>query len=305
MKRRDFIKNSSLCAIAISTSGFVFRKGKQYTGDCETTTDILGPYYRPGSPVRNNFLVNGETENIVQLSGIIKHKDCITPYKNAKIELWHCSNAGEYDNNSKEYKYRGTTFSDITGKYTFKTVLPVPYDAGDGQMRPAHFHLMITAPGYHSLITQLYFTGDPFIKDDICASNSAASRRILNVESLKNGLKKVSYDVSMSPKLNISLPSLNKLIGIYIDELDSSKRTEFFKHNNALWKKNEVFGNIYDYLGDNNFSYNGIINRNFLAHFDIMPDKSVKLTQTITAKNGNKHIFIGYKDKISFKNQVV
>ena len=77
---------------------------KQYTGDCETTTDLLVTFYRPGNRIRNNFLVNGETKNIVQLSGIIMHKDCITPYINVKIELWHCSYAGENDNNSQDYK---------------------------------------------------------------------------------------------------------------------------------------------------------------------------------------------------------
>ena len=50
-------------------------------------TDLLFTFYRPGNRIRNNFLVNGETKNIVQLSGIIMHKDCITPYINVKIEL--------------------------------------------------------------------------------------------------------------------------------------------------------------------------------------------------------------------------
>ena len=91
MQRRSFIRNTALGAIAISTPGFIYFNGKQYVGDCETTSDILGPFYRPNSPVRNNFIVKGQPGTPVELSGIIKHDDCITPYKNAKVELWHCS----------------------------------------------------------------------------------------------------------------------------------------------------------------------------------------------------------------------
>src|ERR1700690_2300625 len=84
MQRRSFIRNTALGAIAISTPGFIYFNGKQYVGDCETTSDILGPFYRPNSPVRNNFIIKGEPGTPVELSGIIKHDDCTTPYKKAK-----------------------------------------------------------------------------------------------------------------------------------------------------------------------------------------------------------------------------
>jgi catechol 1,2-dioxygenase len=138
MQRRNFIKNTSLCAVAVSTTGFISFDGIRYVGDCETTTDVLGPFYRADSPIRNNLIVKGEEGELVELSGIIKHKDCATPYKNAKIELWHCNSKGVYDNTSNEYLYRGTTYSDDKGRYSFKTVLPVPYDLGNST-RPAHF----------------------------------------------------------------------------------------------------------------------------------------------------------------------
>jgi protocatechuate 3,4-dioxygenase beta subunit len=77
--------------------------GEKYVGDCETTTDILGPFYRPDSPVRNNLILEGQTGNPVELSGLIRHKDCTTPYKNAKIELWHCDSKGIYDNHSPAF----------------------------------------------------------------------------------------------------------------------------------------------------------------------------------------------------------
>src|SRR5687767_6245515 len=86
MQRRNFIKNTALCAMAVSTSGFIRFNGTNYEGDCETTTDILGPFYRPDAPVRNNLLVKNATGQEVILNGIVKHKDCIRPLNNACVE---------------------------------------------------------------------------------------------------------------------------------------------------------------------------------------------------------------------------
>ena len=86
MHRRNFIKDATFSAVAVSAFGFIRFDGDHYVGDCETTSDILGPFYRPGSPVRNNLVIKGEPGEIVELTGMIKHKDCVTPYKNAKIE---------------------------------------------------------------------------------------------------------------------------------------------------------------------------------------------------------------------------
>jgi len=50
MKRRLFLKNTAISAVAISAYGLVSFSGDQFVGDCETTSDILGPFYRPDSP---------------------------------------------------------------------------------------------------------------------------------------------------------------------------------------------------------------------------------------------------------------
>lgn len=139
MDRRIFLRNTALCAFSVSAYGYVRFDGKHYVADCETTTDILGPFYRPGSPLRNELALYNEPGDLVELSGTIRHNDCSTPYKNAKIELWHCNSKGEYDNSSSEFRYRGTTFSDEKGQYSFLTNLPVPYHDTPKHIRPAHF----------------------------------------------------------------------------------------------------------------------------------------------------------------------
>jgi catechol 1,2-dioxygenase len=102
-------------------------------------------------------------------------------------------------------------------------------------MRPAHFHLMITAEGYQPLVTQLYFSGDTYITTDLSSSSPAAKRRILEVQTLTDKTKKVLFNVSLSDTLAVEPAAIDRLIGIYID--DQNKETEFFKKNNVLWRK--------------------------------------------------------------------
>tara|TARA_R110001606_G_scaffold118170_8_gene248461 strand:- start:902 stop:1798 length:897 start_codon:yes stop_codon:yes gene_type:complete len=298
MKRRTFINNSALFAIAISTSGFIKFDGYTYIGDCETTTDILGPFYRPNSPLRNNLSIIGELGEPIELVGTINHNDCRTPYTNAKIELWHCDGKGVYDNISPDYRYRGTAYSDLNGNYAFKTVLPVPYDIGDGTFRPAHFHLMISAAGYQPLVTQLYFVGDEYLDKDESSSSPSAKKRILNVEQLAGRSKKVAFDVNMSENLSPESAAIDKLIGAYTDDKKLLKK-EFFNKDNALWVKNELFGDYFNYLGDNTFTPPGVDSgRNLRYQFEILSVNTTRLTISELDHNGNKQVQVLTKEKV-------
>lgn len=298
MQRRTFIKNTALCAVAVSASGFIRLQGNGYVGDCETTSDILGPFYRPDSPVRNNLVVPGASGQLLQLSGIIKHRDCVTPYKNAKIEIWHCDEKGVYDNESEAFLYRGTTYCDDKGRYSFNTILPVPYDIGNGNYRPAHFHIMITAAGYQPLVTQLYFVGDNNISKDPSASSPLAKRRILEIETLKDGTKKVLYDVSMSQSLAADAAAIDKLTGTYTNEKDSSKKMELFKKNDVLWVKNDLFGENLDYTGNNTFEFGGMPAGMYgKLQFSIMDSGTVKLLYSFLEENKIKHTEVYMKEK--------
>jgi catechol 1,2-dioxygenase len=281
MERRAFIKNTAFFAVAVSAYGFINFDGNGYVGDCETTTDILGPFYRPGSPVRKNLVIKEESGDPIKLSGIIRHKDCVTPYQNAKIELWHCDGKGIYDNTSAEYRYRGTTYSDENGHYSFNTIFPVPYEVGEGRSRPAHFHLMITAAGYQPLVTQLYFNGDQHISKDPWASASTAKSRILDVSEMNNGMKKVTYDVSMSEILHVEAAAIDKLTGVYMDKSKNDNSIELFKKDNTLWMKNEAFGNKFEYIGDNTFEEAGNPQGYYWRlQFELLPSGAVQLTET-------------------------
>lgn len=302
MQRRTFVSNTALSAVAVSATGFIRFDGNRYVSDCETTSDILGPFYRPDSPLRNNLVIAGEKGELIELFGKVKHDDCSTPYTHAKVELWHCDGNGVYDNESPDYKYRGTVFSDAKGHYSFKTILPVPYDIGDNNFRPAHFHMMITAEGYQPLVTQLYFVGDPWIEKDSSSSSPTAKRRILEVKNQKDGSKKVEFDVSMAKNLAPEPAALDRLTGIYTDENDASKKMELIRKDNQLWVKGDAsngmpFGMSLVYAGQNMFSTHGMPLETLSYVFEIMPSGVVKLTETYVDDKGEKYITLSMKGK--------
>lgn len=288
MKRREFLKKSGVFAVAVSTFGFVRFDGEKFVGDCETTSDILGPFYRPGSPVRETLIIDGDNGKRIELRGVIRHQDCKTPYKNAKVELWHCDANGVYDNSSSDYRYRGTTFTNSNGEYSFQTIFPVPYDVGDGTIRPAHFHMMISADEYQPLITQLYFSGDEHIESDPWAA--AAKSRVLDVEDLADGTAKVHFPVNMAKTLSIEPSSIDKLTGTYIHEQNPTSSVEFFKYNNKLWMKNEVHGQMFEYTGNNQFQYPGTPDGMYrYLQFEILPTGSVKCSMIYTDMDSVEH----------------
>ena len=213
---------------------------------------------------------------LVELSGKVRHQDCTTPYKNAKVELWHCSNDEVYDNDTEEYRYRGTTYCDENGDYKFLTQMPVPYDAGGGEIRPAHFHLMFSAPGYQSLITQIYFEGDEFLDDDPSTLSPRAKRRILKIDKTGD-VHKIAFDCNMSEKLKASDNALNSIIGKY-KNLETGEINEFFKRDGELWVKNEIFGKKFGYTGKNTFEYEGLPENMYdRLNFKLLPDGDVVL----------------------------
>ncbi|TRO64377.1 catechol 1,2-dioxygenase [Christiangramia sabulilitoris] len=289
MKRREFARLAGLSVIAISATGFLKFNGENYVADCVTTTDILGPFYRPDSPLRTNLVIKDMPGEIVELSGKIRHKDCLTAYKNAKIELWHCSHDGVYDNSSDEFRYRGTTISDDEGKYKFITQMPVPYDTGGGNYRPAHFHLLITANGYKSLITQIYFKDDPYLLSDPSSSSPQAKERILKLKK-NNDIYKIGFDCNMNDVLKVTDDSIQKITGEYRN-IGTGTVVTFFARDGDLWVKNEVFGKIYTYSGNNSFEYGGLPEGMFeKLDFKLEKDGEVSLTKTTSYGDGKQKV---------------
>ena len=88
MDRKKFIITSSLAVFGLSTFGKVIRKDDQtFEGDCVTTNDILGPFYRPDSPRRSDLTYAGLEGIPINIMGQVFSSDCITPISEAMIEI--------------------------------------------------------------------------------------------------------------------------------------------------------------------------------------------------------------------------
>jgi protocatechuate 3,4-dioxygenase beta subunit len=104
------------------------------------------------------------------------------PIRNASVEIWQTDEEGLYDVQRPEFSesdLRGRFYTNDAGVYYLKSVLPlgysIPMDGPVGRlvraqhrhgMRPAHVHFIISAPGFKSLTTAVYFKDDPYLETD-------------------------------------------------------------------------------------------------------------------------------------------
>lgn len=174
--------------------------------DCDTTTDIEGPFYIANSP--NISILNPpETlSNLLFMTGTVYANDCITPIPNAVIDVWH-ANEGQYDETTDSYLnsqyedsfYRAKIYTDENGNYAYQTILPGKYLNGS-YYRPSHIHYKSSYLNQNEITTQLYFSGDTSIPIDPWASSDSAEDRIIPLiideNNNFNGVFDIGLDVN-------------------------------------------------------------------------------------------------------------
>ena len=277
MKRRKFIQNSSLFALSVGVFGKIKWDGEKYVGTDPTTTDILGPFYRPGAPFKTDLVQAGTKGEILHFSGTVFGKDA-KALKGALVEIWHCDENGVYDNTSYEYVYRSSFKTGADGKYNFKSIYPVPYAVNATLTRPAHIHMRISANGVQDLVTQVYFKGDKHIADDISAKDSTALNRILDMTKNTKNEKVVKFDVYLKEEYVLEAAAFKKIEGLY--EMSDKSMVEFYKDGDQLFAKvNGQIMEAMDYKGDNSFA--GAIDY-IKARFELLANGGAKVKVTIT-----------------------
>jgi protocatechuate 3,4-dioxygenase beta subunit len=122
-----------------------------------TPRQTEGPFFTPDSPLRASLLEGGEKTRFV-LSGRVLSPQC-RPLGRALVDLWHCDEAGDYDNQG--FRYRGHQFTEADGRYRFETIVPALYPG-----RTRHFHVKVQPRGGRLLTTQLYWPGEPANRRD-------------------------------------------------------------------------------------------------------------------------------------------
>jgi len=161
------------------------------TEDC-----ILGPYHRKGAPFRGKVTPPLEAGTVLLISGRVWGHDTKKPLAGARLDVWQANAVGRYDNDDPQNPPKPDVFvnrvrliSDENGYYEYETIHPGPYQIGANAWRPAHIHYLIGAPGYKTLVTQLFFAGDPHnAKDEFI-------KKSLIIELATKKVGRASYEV--------------------------------------------------------------------------------------------------------------
>jgi catechol 1,2-dioxygenase len=150
---------------------------------------LLGPFYRANAPwrARGAAIASADTPGVrVRISGRVTDYAGQTPIAGALLDIWQAATNGFYENqdeNQPDYNLRGRFRCDENGAYELVALMPtrypLPLDGPVGELlrvaqrphyRPAHLHFIVSAPGYETLITQVFVKGDQEIATDVVFS---------------------------------------------------------------------------------------------------------------------------------------
>lgn len=115
-----------------------------------TVPTHTGPWYRPGAPEARSLWRPGDPGQPLRLRGTVLATGG-EPLGGALVELWHTDAAGNYP------PLRASVRTAGNGHFAIVTVLP-----GHNQgYRARHIHFVVSHPGHQTLVTRIYFKGDP------------------------------------------------------------------------------------------------------------------------------------------------
>lgn len=180
-----------------------------------TESAVLGPFHLPGAPEieQGENIMRTEMEGSVSVlvEGRVIDLDG-NPIAGAKLDLWQTAPNSLYedaDPSQPAFNLRGILRSGDDGRYSFRTVrptyYPIPMDGPVGDLlrklnrhpnRPAHIHLIASAPGYHNVTTQVFDIEDPYIDSD--ATFSVRSSIVARFEPHEAEGLRLDYDVVLT-----------------------------------------------------------------------------------------------------------
>jgi catechol 1,2-dioxygenase len=138
-----------------------------------TEDNILGPFYRERAPYRAKVTPPLAAGTVLLVGGRVWGADTRAPLAGATIDVWQANTHGRYDNDDPRrppapdvFRYRVRLVTGEKGAYELETIHPGRYQIAPDVWRPSHIHYMVRAPGYKTLVTQLYFKGDPMNAKD-------------------------------------------------------------------------------------------------------------------------------------------
>ena len=121
---------------------------------------------------------------VIYINGQVRDEACL-PIAGALVDIWQACASGKYNHPNDpntapldpNFQYWGRALTDTEGRYSFKTILPGAYPAGDGWIRPPHIHYKVSKLGFMELTTQLYFAGERYNDTDLILKRLPAAER--------------------------------------------------------------------------------------------------------------------------------
>lgn len=181
-----------------------------------TKGSIQGPYYLPGQeklPSKTALPMRGNEKGTpLVFAGQVRDIEG-NPVAAAELDIWHADNDGYYSGFAPDIPdgtLRGVVVSDGQGRFEIATVQPAPYQiptdgptgkliaaAGWHAWRPAHLHLIVRAPGYRPITTQLYFAGGEWLDSDV--AEATKPELVLDPRRHEDGRLRATYDFVLEP----------------------------------------------------------------------------------------------------------
>jgi hydroxyquinol 1,2-dioxygenase len=181
-----------LIAGSLGVSSLVCLQNNGPGGRYETTANLMGPFWRAGSPGEQDdaSIVRSPTPGdpifvtgtVVDLEG--------RPVEGASVDVWNTSAEGLYENQDPrqaDMNLRGRFVTDENGRFRLQSVKPAGYPIpvngpvgdllraqGRHNVRPAHIHFMINKAGYKTQFSQVYSNHDPNLETDVQFGVTAA-----------------------------------------------------------------------------------------------------------------------------------
>src|SRR4051794_39397375 len=171
-RRQEFVLLSDVLGVSMLTIAV-----NQPAEPLVTQAAVFGPFFVEGSPEvpLGGDIAQNASGRPCWVEGSVRDV-AGRGVSGARIEVWEADDDGMYDVQYGDDRTaaRGHLFTDAGGRYNFWAVTPTPYPipedgpvgellraAGRGPMRAAaHLHFMVTAQGFHRLVTHVFVGGD-------------------------------------------------------------------------------------------------------------------------------------------------
>ena len=220
-RRQEFILLSDVLGLSMLTIAV-----NEPADPAATEATVLGPFFVEGAPEigYGGDVASGASGQPCWVQGTVRSTDG-TPVPTARLDVWEADDQGFYDVQRPDGRTAGRAhlFTDDEGRYGFWAVTPTPYPiphdgpvgellaaAGRGPMRAAHLHVMVTAPGFHRLVTHVFVRGDAYqhsdavfgVKESLVVDFEEQAAAVPNPtgRELDGTWTRAAFDVVLSPE---------------------------------------------------------------------------------------------------------